>query len=148
MRVSYLYKYTILFGHNQAFRKNFPRKSRKDKRSGRPAKRPEIRFRNRSIFSKYPVRQSHGVPISLTALLEIDRKSRALAQAAFHAQPPARTAADLFDDRKPQPEAAVFAAVRLVHRKKPVENALEILLRDADAGIGDGEAGMPVLPCV
>ena len=63
----------------------------------------------------------------------------ALAHFALDADPPARLFAQLFDDGKPQSEAAVLAAVRLIHREKAVEDALSVLFGDADARILHGE---------
>ena len=50
--------------------------------------------------------------------LKFDGEFAARAKLAFNAYLPARFPANLFDHGKPQSEAAVFSAVRLVHREK------------------------------
>ena len=70
---------------------------------------------------------------------------RAGADPAGHVDLAADRLHQVLDDRQTQPGAAELAAARLVDAVEPLEDARQVVARDADAGVGDLDAGFVVI---
>lgn len=77
--------------------------------------------------------------VGIVTLLKLHGEFTAFAQRAFNAYFPARLLTNLFGNGKSESEAAVFAAMRFIHREKARKNLDHIFFRDAYARVLDGK---------
>ena len=66
---------------------------------------------------------------------QLEPEGRSLLEPAFDADPAAHQLGELLDDREAEAAAAVAARARAVDLREGVEDRVELLLGDADAGV-------------
>ena len=85
--------------------------------------------------------------LSGVSVREMDAHGRSLSGLAFQLEPGAVVLRGVADDGKAETRAADLLGVALVDTVEALEDAALVGIRDADAGIHDGERdGLPVLP--
>src|SRR5581483_9518476 len=89
------------------------------------------------------VRSAAGPSTASLLAWKLERESGALPLRALDGHAPAHRVGQLLDDPQAEPEPAVV--LRRHRAPEPLEDALLVLRRDADAVIAHGERGQPVV---